>query len=101
MLTAVLHTLGSQLRPLSLILWLAIEHGIKVSVSALHSTLVKVGLTEKLLHKVAIERDEELHEQWREMQVSNDFHHDGSQLVCIHETSKNELTSARKWLCLL
>ena len=101
LLSCTLYEVNSDLYLDELILWLAIEHGIKASVSALHSTLVKVGLTQKLLHKVAIERNEELHEQWREMQVSNDFHHDGSQLVCIHETSKNELTSARKWLCLL
>jgi len=74
-----------------LVLWLTVKHDIKISVSALHSTLVKVGLTQKLLHKIAIKRDEELHEQWREMQASNDFLDDGSQFVCIDETSKNEV----------
>ncbi|KAF9470297.1 hypothetical protein BDN70DRAFT_764483, partial [Pholiota conissans] len=62
-----------------LVLWLAVEHDIAISVSALHSTLKSVGLTRKVLHKVAKERDEELREQWREMQASDDFLPDGSQ----------------------
>ena len=98
-LTAVqtLYEVDSDLYLNELVLWLAVKHDIKISVSALHSTLVQVGLTRKLLHKIAIERDEELHEQWREMQVSNDFLDDGSQFVCVDETSKNELTYARKY----
>ena len=45
-LTAVqtLYKVDSDLYLDELVPWLAIEHGIKVSVSALHSTLVKVGL---------------------------------------------------------
>ena len=98
-LTAVqtLYEVDSDLYLDELVLWLAVEHDIKISVSALHSTLVKVGLTRKLLHKIAIERDEELREQWREMQASDDFLDDGSQFVCVDETSKNELTYARKY----
>lgn len=98
-LTAV-HTLfetDSDLYLDELVLWLAIEHNIAVSVSTLHATLKNVGLTRKILHKIAIERDEELREQWREMQGSEDFLQDGSQFVCVDETSKNEQTFARKY----
>ena len=97
-LTAV-HTLfetDSDLYLDKLVLWLAIEHNIAVSILTLHVTLKNVGLTRKLLHKIVIERDEELWEQWREMQGSEDFLQDGSQFVCVDQTSKNEQTFARK-----
>jgi len=80
-----------------LVIWLAVEHDIAISVSALHLALKNAGLTRKLLHKIAIERDEELRAQWRDMQAGDDFLHDGSQFVCVDETSKNELTYARKY----
>ncbi|KAJ7662258.1 hypothetical protein B0H17DRAFT_887104, partial [Mycena rosella] len=37
--------------------WLIIHHDINISISALQATLEKVGLTRKLLHKIAVERD--------------------------------------------
>lgn len=80
-----------------LVLWLGVEHNIAISVSALHETLKRAGLTRKLLHKIAIERDEDLCQQWRDMQASEDFLPDGSQFICLDETSKNELTYARKY----
>ena len=80
-----------------LVLWLGVEHNIAVSISTLHETLKKAGLTRKILHKIAIERDENLRQQWRDMQASEDFLPDGSQFVCLDETSKNELTYARKY----
>ena len=80
-----------------LVLWLGVEHNIAISVSALHETLKRAGLTRKLLHKIAIERDEDLRQQWRDMQASEDFLPDGSQFICLDETSKNELTYARKY----
>lgn len=79
------------------VLWLAVEHNITISKAALHATLKSVGLTRKILHKIVIERDEELCKQWRAMQASEYFLQDGSQFVCIDETSKNELTYARKY----
>ena len=98
-LTAVqtLYEAESDLYLDELVLWLAVEHDIAISKSALHSTLKSVGLTRKFLHKIAIERDEELREQWRELQASEYFIDDGSQFVCVDETSKNELTFARKY----
>jgi transposase len=98
-LTAVqtLYETESDLYLDELVIWLAIEHDIAISVSALHLALKNAGLTRKLLHKIAIERDEELRAQWRDIQASDDFLHDGSQFVCVDETSKNELTYARKY----
>jgi transposase len=98
-LTAV-HTLYASESDLyldELTLWLAIEHDIIISASALYQTLKSAGLTRKILHKIALERDEELREQWREMLGSAAFLPDGSQFVCLDETSKNELTYARKY----
>ncbi|KAF8224893.1 hypothetical protein L208DRAFT_1368958 [Tricholoma matsutake] len=43
-----------------LVWWLAIQHDIVISRSALQSNLEDAGLTSKLLHKIASERDEEL-----------------------------------------
>ncbi|KAF8234211.1 hypothetical protein L208DRAFT_1550679 [Tricholoma matsutake] len=61
-LTAV-HTLYEQDSDLyldELVLWLAIHHDIVISVSALHENLKEAGLTQQILHKIALERDEEL-----------------------------------------
>ena len=98
-LTAV-HTLYASESDLyldELVLWLAMEHDIIISTSALCQNLKSAGLTRKILHKIALERDEELREQWKEMQVSAAFLPDGSQFVCLDKTSKNELTYARKY----
>ncbi|KAJ7703964.1 hypothetical protein B0H17DRAFT_1166811 [Mycena rosella] len=37
--------------------WLLIHHNIDISISSLQETLEKAGLTHKLLHKIAVERD--------------------------------------------
>ena len=86
MLTAVhtLYSTDSDLYLDELVLWLAIHHNI-----------AKAGLTRKILHKIALERDEVLRQQWREMQAIDNFVADGSWFVCLDETSKNELTYAR------
>src|SRR5271155_5425002 len=39
--------------------WLAIHHNVAISKSALQQNLMDAGLTRKLLHKIARERDEE------------------------------------------
>lgn len=73
---------------------LAAEHGIVVSQSTLCRNLNEAGLTRKVLHKIALERDEALREDWR-VGLRNEFFGDGSEFVCVDETSKNELTYAR------
>ncbi|KAG1893142.1 uncharacterized protein F5891DRAFT_892104, partial [Suillus fuscotomentosus] len=54
--------------------WLALTHDISISVSTLCCNLKEAGLTRKLLHKLAAERDKER-----------------------HEVSKNEITWARQY----
>jgi transposase len=75
---------------------LAAEHGIFISQSTLCRNLIEAGLTRKILHKMALERDEALREDWRDG-LQNDFFGDGSEFICVDETSKNELTYARRY----
>jgi len=98
-LTAVhtLYTTDPDLYLDELVLWLAIHHDIAISVSALQQNLTKAGLTRKILHKIALERDEVLRQQWSDMQASDNFLADGSQFICLDETSKNEHTYARRY----
>lgn len=49
-----------------------------------------------MLHKLAIERDEQRRDQWRHM-IATELSPDASQLVFVDETSKNELTWARHY----
>lgn len=98
-LTAV-HTIYEQDSDLyldELVLWLAINHDIIISVSALHDNLKQSGLTRKVLHKIALERDEELRAQWREVQQDPRLSGDGSEFICLDETSKNEHSYARRY----
>ena len=78
-----------------LVLWLAINYNIAISSSALHKNLVDVGLTRKVMQKIAAERDEVRREEFRMLLQSKDFRGDGSEFVCLDETSKNELSYAR------
>ncbi|KAJ7717202.1 hypothetical protein B0H16DRAFT_1247678, partial [Mycena metata] len=44
--------------------WLLIHHAISISISSLQETLERAGLTRKLLHKIAVERDVEQHRDY-------------------------------------
>ncbi|THU93491.1 hypothetical protein K435DRAFT_613236, partial [Dendrothele bispora CBS 962.96] len=46
--------------------YLGIEHDIAISRSSLHENLEKAGLTRKILHKIAIERDEQRRADFRQ-----------------------------------
>ncbi|KAG1777539.1 hypothetical protein EV702DRAFT_929109, partial [Suillus placidus] len=76
--------------------WLALTHGISISVSTLCCNLKEAGLTRKLLHKLAAERDEECRHEWKESMRTN-FAGDGSEFVFVDEVSKNEITWARQY----
>ena len=76
--------------------FLAIEHDLIVSPSTLSRNLIKARLTRKRLHKLAVERDEELRDEFKES-LRNDFLGDGSEFVCLDETSKNEHTYGRRF----
>lgn len=94
-LTAI-HTLYKQESDLylnELVTFLAIEHSIIVSTSTLSQNLLEAGLTHKILHKLASECDEIL---WAELKQSihENFIGNGSEFVCVDETSKNKLVYA-------
>src|SRR6202453_2632201 len=76
--------------------WLAITHDIVISTATLSRNLTEAGLTRKMLHKIAIERDELLRQEWCDS-IRTNFQGDGSEFVCLDETSKNELSYARRY----
>ena len=76
--------------------WLAIEHDISISPSALCCTLNDTGLSHKVLQKIASERDEAHRAEFQEY-LRNNFIGDGSEFVVVNETSKNERTFARHY----
>ena len=76
--------------------WLAIEHDIAISISALHRNLEDVGLTRKLLHKIALERDELIRAEFRE-NIEQNFSGTGEELVFVDEASKNDHSTARRY----
>lgn len=84
---------------LNKLLWfVAIHHDIVISLSALQSTLQKVGLTRKILHKIAIERDNERRDNWRNgIRDPESFTGTGEEFVFVDESSKNEHDVARRY----
>jgi len=79
-----------------LVWWLAIHHDIVISRSALQKNLQDAGLTRKLLHKIARERDEEARREFF------DVIHDHSaglreEFVFVNEMSKNDHDTARRY----
>jgi hypothetical protein len=54
-----------------LVWWLAIHHGLVVSVPTLRQNPQEAGLIRKMLHKLAAERDEALRDDWREFVLEN------------------------------
>ena len=67
-----------------------------VSKSTLSRNLAQAGLTYKILHKIAVERDERLRDEWKEsLRDHTKFQGDGSEFACVDETSKNERAYAR------
>lgn len=79
-----------------LIWWLAIHHDIIISRSALHRNLQDAGLTRKLLHKIARERDQEARAEF----MATIHEHSGGQgqeFVFVDEMSKNDHDTARRY----
>ncbi|KAF8234978.1 hypothetical protein L208DRAFT_1393168 [Tricholoma matsutake] len=69
--------------------FLAIHHDIVISISALQVNLDKAGLTRKILHKIAKERDEECRAAYCHC-IQNGFSGTGGEFVAIDESSKIE-----------
>jgi transposase len=74
--------------------WLAIHHDIAISVPALHQNLEDAGLTRKMLHKIASERDEVLRTEWK-TNIAENFSGTGDEFVFADEISKNDHSTAR------
>ena len=76
------------------IAWLALEHDIVISISTLARNLTEVGLTCKILHKLASERDEQRRQDFWQL-ILHMFQGDGSEFIFVDETSKDKCT----WAC--
>ena len=46
--------------------WPALEHDVLISTTSLYNNIQDIGLTYKLLHQRAAERDEVARDQWKE-----------------------------------
>jgi hypothetical protein len=73
-----------------LVLWLSLRYDIAIAVPDLQQHLTKDGLTREILLNIALERDEVLLQQWRDTLAGDDFVTDGSQFICVDETSKHK-----------
>ncbi len=61
---------------------LQINHDINISLSALQDNLVKAGLTRKILHKIACERDKQLWQDFKNT-LRTEFSGTGEEFICI------------------
>jgi len=66
--------------------WIALNHDQPVSTTALHNNLRDLGLTWKLLRKVAAERDDVARAAWLEDVLT---HYRADQLIFLDESSKD------------
>jgi transposase len=81
-----------------LVWYLAIHHDIAISQSALQATLVRAGLTRKMLQKIAKERNEASRDDFRGcIQDPDTFSGTGMEFVTVDESSKDERTLARHY----
>ena len=69
--------------------WLAIHHDITISRSSLQQNLEEAGLTWKLLHKIARERDAEIWDEYLAV-LQDHAAGDGEEFVFVDEMSKND-----------
>jgi transposase len=76
--------------------WLAIHHDIVISRSSLQQNLEEAGLTRKLLHKIAHERDAEVRAEYLAV-IRDHAAGDGEEFVFVDEMSKNDHDTARQY----
>jgi hypothetical protein len=72
--------------------FLAIHHDIVISISALQENLNKAGLTRKMLHKIAHERDEERRAEFLHC-IQNDFSSTGGEFVALMSLARMSMMS--------
>jgi len=76
--------------------WLAIHHDITISRSSLQRNLEEAGLTRKLLHKIARERDAEIWDEYLAV-IQDHAAGDGEEFVFVDEMSKNDHDTAWRY----
>ncbi|KAF7352249.1 Tc1-mariner class transposase [Mycena venus] len=77
---------------------LAIHHDVAISISALQATLVRAGLTRKMMQKIAKERNEAGRDDYRAcIRDPDTFSGTGLEFVTVDESSKDERTLARHY----
>lgn len=76
--------------------FLAVHHDIPISIPTLQQNLEKAGLTRKLLHKIACERDVQARTNFLHA-IQTEFSGTGTEFVVIDESSKNEYDVARRY----
>ena len=79
--------------------YLAVHHDIAISLSALQENLVKAGLTRKILHKIASERNEELRAQFLHV-IQHQFSGTGREFVRVCSLSPPFLRFWFDWPCI-
>jgi len=72
--------------------WIAVVHDVGMSMTALYRNLRDCGLTYKMLHKAAVEQDEEYRTAWRAEMQANWV---AKQVLVVDETSKDDRTLIR------
>ncbi|KAJ7306927.1 hypothetical protein DFH08DRAFT_720465 [Mycena albidolilacea] len=74
---------------------LAIHHDVAISISALQATLVRAGLTRKMMQKIAKERNEAGRDDYKAcIRDPDTFSGTGLEFVTVDESSKDEQTLA-------
>ena len=79
-----------------LVWWLAIHHDVTISRSTLHKNLQEAGLTQKLLHKIAWEHDEEAQREFMEV-IHDHSAGQGEEFVFVDEMSKNDHDTSQRY----
>ena len=74
--------------------WLAVTHDCGLSKSAIHQLLQDAGLTYKMLHKAAAERDEIRREEFRNWVAENLV---ANMIITADESSKDDCTIFHHW----
>jgi transposase len=74
--------------------YLALYHDERLSITALHVNLTELGLTRKIMRRVALERDDALRAAWLEDTL---LRYTADEMVFLDESSKDGRTVFRKY----
>ncbi len=74
--------------------WIALMHEVHISKAALHLNIRDAGISFKLLHRAATERNEDFRQEWKQ---DANTHFTALQMIFVDETSKDEQTIYRHY----